>query len=81
MIRPSSPSSRPGGVALISAEYPAGDHQLFITGLGAYLMDNTDLGPVAEVAARLNRWEFLLVVAPIATPGGTGSIVNPLAMF
>ena len=31
--------------------------------------------------ARLKRWEFLFVTSPVATPGGTGSPVNPLAIF
>jgi hypothetical protein len=40
-----------------------------------------DLEAVAETAARLNRWEFLLVVAPVPVTGGTGWPVNPLAIF
>ena len=68
-------------VTLLGADRPAGDHHLFLTALGAYLIDNASLGPAAETAARLNRWEFLLVVAPIPTPGATGSIANPLAIF
>jgi hypothetical protein len=29
----------------------------------------------------MRRWEFLLVASPIAVPGATGSIINPLAIF
>ena len=36
---------------------------------------------VAAVAAEEQRWEFMLVVAPLRVPGGTGSPVNPLAIF
>ena len=72
---------RDRGVTLIGADRPAGDHHLFVTALGAYLLDNASLGPVSDTAAQLNRWEFLLVVAPIPTPGATGSIANPLAIF
>jgi hypothetical protein len=68
-------------ITLLGADRPAGDHHLFLTALGAYLIDNASLGPLAAAAARLNRWEFLLVVAPIPTPGATGSIANPLAIF
>ncbi len=68
-------------VALVGADRVSGDHQLTITALGVYLIDNADLGPLAEIAARLKRWEFLLVVSPIPTPGATGSLVNPLAFF
>ena len=45
------------------------------------LLDNIDLDAAAEVAARLNRWEFMLVIAPLRVPGGTGSPVNPIAIF
>jgi len=69
------------GVALVGADRVSGDHQLTITALGAYLIDNADLGPLAETAARLRRWEFLLVVAPLPVQGATGSIANPLALF
>ncbi|MCY4660629.1 MAG: hypothetical protein OXF93_12570 [Acidobacteria bacterium] len=37
--------------------------------------------PRAETAARLGRWDFLLVIAPLRVPGGTGSPVNPIAVF
>ena len=56
-------------------------HTLFITALGINLLDNQDLEAVAETAARLNRWEFLLMVAPIPVTGGTGFPVNALAVF
>ena len=68
-------------MALVGADGVSGDHQLSITALGVYLVHNADLGQVAETAARLQRWQFLLVVSPIPTPGATGSIVNPLVMF
>jgi kynurenine formamidase len=57
------------------------DHRLVLVALGTYLLDGVALDGLAETAARLNRWEFMLVVAPLQVPGSTGSIVNPLAMF
>ena len=57
------------------------DHRLVLVALGTYLLDGVALDGLAEAAARLNRWEFMLVVAPLQVPGSTGSIVNPLAMF
>jgi kynurenine formamidase len=57
------------------------DHRLVLVALGTYLLDGVALDNLAETAARLNRWEFMLVVAPLQVPGSTGSIVNPLAMF
>ncbi|MFP6824996.1 MAG: cyclase family protein [Pseudohongiellaceae bacterium] len=56
-------------------------HQLTITAMGVDLFDNQDLEAVAETAARLNRWEFMVVAAPLAVEGGTGSPVNVLAIF
>jgi hypothetical protein len=57
------------------------DHRLVLVALGTYLLDGVALDGLAETAARLKRWEFMLVVAPLQVPGSTGSIVNPLAMF
>jgi hypothetical protein len=54
---------------------------LTLAALGVYLIDNTELAEAAATAARLNRWEFMLVVAPLPVPGATGSVVNPLAFF
>lgn len=56
-------------------------HRFAIVARGMNLLDNLDLEEAAETAARLNRWEFMLVVAPLRVPGGTGSPVNPLAIF
>ena len=41
---------------------------------------NLDLEAVGEVAASLNRYEFLLTAAPLPTRG-TGSPINPIATF
>ncbi len=49
--------------------------------LGITLIDNLDLEAVAETAARLKRWEFLFVAAPLRVPNGTGSPINPIAIF
>ena len=48
---------------------------------GVALLDNALLEPLAGVCAEEGRYEFLLVVAPLRVPGGTGSPVNPLAVF
>ena len=49
--------------------------------MGLAILDNLDLDQAAETAARLNRWEFLIVVAPLRVPNGTGSPVNPIGIF
>jgi kynurenine formamidase len=56
-------------------------HTLAITALGIDIFDNQDLEEVGATAARLNRWEFLLIVAPVPVTGGTGFPVNALAIF
>lgn len=49
--------------------------------LGLWLLDNLDLEAAADHARATGRHEFQLVVAPLRVPGGTGSPVNPLAVF
>jgi kynurenine formamidase len=56
-------------------------HTLAIAALGIDIIDNQDLETVADTAARLNRWEFLLSVAPVPVIGGTGFPINALAIF
>jgi kynurenine formamidase len=66
---------------------PAGDlprlslHNFALTMLGIMLIDRADLDALSEAAAARNRWEFMLSVAPLPIPYGTGSPVNPLALF
>ena len=43
-------------------------HTLLITALGINLLDNQDLERLAETAAKLKRWEFMLTIAPLASP-------------
>ena len=56
-------------------------HQLCLIAMGTWILDNCDLEALSVAAKQRNRWEFLLLVAPLAVPGGTGSPVNPLAVF
>ena len=56
-------------------------HTLLITGMGINLLDNHDLEAVAEAASRLNRWEFMVTIAPVPVTGGTGFPVNTIAIF
>ena len=52
-----------------------------IHAFGLALIDNALLEPLAEACAAEERNEFLLIVSPLVVPGGTGSPVNPLAVF
>ena len=56
-------------------------HELVIVRLGMPIFDNLDLDAVAREADRRGRWEFLFVAAPLRVQGGTGSPLNPLAIF
>jgi hypothetical protein len=74
------------GVAITSAirsipEDPRANHVVSLVAMGLHLLDGPRLTELAETAARLNQWEFLLVIAPPSVPGSTGELVNPLAMF
>jgi kynurenine formamidase len=56
-------------------------HNFALTMLGIMLIDRADLDAAAEAAAARKRWEFMLTVAPLPIPNGTGSPVNPIGMF
>ena len=56
-------------------------HVLALVALGIHLIDNMNLEEVAPICAELDRWAFLCVVAPLRLAGGTGSPVNPIAVF
>lgn len=56
-------------------------HALALTAMGVPLLDNLDLEALSAACAEAGRYEFLLVVAPLNVPGGTGSPVNPVAVL
>ena len=56
-------------------------HDFALTMLGIHLIDRSDLDALAEMAEQQNRWEFMLTIAPLPIPNGTGSPVNPIAAF
>lgn len=68
---------QPSGIAGVT--HPI--HQLALIAMGVTIFDNCDLEAVSLEAAKRNRWEFLLTAAPIPVPGGTGSPLNPIAVF
>jgi kynurenine formamidase len=56
-------------------------HCLGINAMGLHFMDSLNLEDVARVCAAENRYAFLCVVAPLRLLGGTGTAVNPIAIF
>jgi len=70
---PLPPNAAPG--------WPLPIHQCCIAGMGVHLLDNLELGRLAAACAERGRWEFLFALAPLRLERGTGSPVNPLALF
>ncbi|HEY7293202.1 MAG TPA: cyclase family protein [Vicinamibacterales bacterium] len=56
-------------------------HTLLITAMGINLLDNQDLEALGATAARLNRWDFMIAIAPVPVTGGTGFPLNAIATF
>jgi kynurenine formamidase len=56
-------------------------HTLFINAMGIHLLDNQDLEALSATAAKLNRWQFMMTIAPVPVTGGTGFPLNALATF
>ena len=48
---------------------------------GLALVDNALVEPLARACEEQQRYEFMLVCAPLVLAGGTGSPVNPIALF
>jgi kynurenine formamidase len=87
------PWLRERDVAVVGADVPVdvipheyGDlglpvHAVGMWAIGLWLIDNCLLEELAATCRRLGRSEFLAVLAPLALRGGTGSPINPLAVF
>ena len=56
-------------------------HPLQITAMGMLCADSLQLEDLARACEEEGRWEFLVVLAPLRLPRGTGSPFNPIAIF
>ena len=56
-------------------------HALQIAAMGMICADSLNLEDLSEVCEKEQRWDFLVVAAPLRLPGGTGSFFNPIAIF
>lgn len=56
-------------------------HQVGIVAMGLWILDNANLEELAQACRVRNRWEFMLSIGPLRIFNGTGSPVNPLAIF
>jgi kynurenine formamidase len=56
-------------------------HVLAINAMGIHLLDYLQFEELVEQCERAGRWEFLFVAAPLRIARGTGSPLNPIAIF
>jgi kynurenine formamidase len=56
-------------------------HVLALNAMGVHLLDYLQLEDLLAVCQRTGRWDFLFIAAPLRITGGTGSPLNPLAVF
>ena len=56
-------------------------HVLALNAMGVHLLDYLQLEDLAQQCEATGRWEFMLVAAPLRIAGGTGSPLNPIAIF
>jgi kynurenine formamidase len=56
-------------------------HSVGIPGMGMWLIDGADYEELGEHCARLNRWEYMLVIPPLKLNNSTASPVNPIAVL
>jgi kynurenine formamidase len=65
--------------AVDEVEFPV--HVLTVRALGLPLLDYLQFEDLVPVCESAGRWSFLCVIAPLRLPSGTGSPVNPIAIF
>jgi kynurenine formamidase len=56
-------------------------HVLALNALGVHLLDYLHFEDAARHCEDVGRWEFLFAAAPLRIVGGTGSPINPTAIF
>jgi kynurenine formamidase len=68
---------RPSGYARL----PNPIHEVGLVAMGLMLLCQASFEDLASACARFGRWEFQLVIGPLKLQYGTGSPVNPIAIF
>jgi len=56
-------------------------HALQIASMGMACADSLQFEELIKLCEEEQRWEFLVMAAPLRLPGGTGSLFNPIAVF
>lgn len=81
LLSPGPGQERPRPANLNNPVVESPVHDFALAMLGIHILDRADFKALSEAAATRNRYEFMLVIAPLAIPHGTGSVVNPIAVF
>jgi kynurenine formamidase len=63
------------------ARYVIYFHAIALAAMGLILLDIPALEPLVDLCAAHKRSDFLVTMAPLRIKGGTGSPVNPIAVF
>ena len=71
----------PAGTVITDPDDYRPVHNFVLVVLGMPLLDNCHLEALAEAAGARSRWEFLVTAAPLPIVNGTGSPINPTALF
>jgi kynurenine formamidase len=56
-------------------------HVLALNAMGLHLFDYLQLEDLSAACERYGRWDFMFVASPLRISGGTGSPLNPIAVF
>lgn len=64
-----------------SAVLPLPLHQIGLASMGLHLLDCPDMDALHRACEAYGTRTFAVMMAPLRIPGGTGSPVNPIAMF
>ena len=56
-------------------------HVLALNAMGVHLLDYLQFEDLVRQCEKAERWEFLFVAAPLRIERGTGSPLNPIAIF
>jgi len=56
-------------------------HTLQVNAMGMAAADSLQFEELVKVCEEEQRWEFMVVAAPLRLPRGTGSLFNPIAIF
>ena len=56
-------------------------HALQVAAMGMACADSLQFEELAPICEQEQRWEFMVVLAPLRLPRGTGSLFNPIAIF